>query len=44
LTLAIVTVIFNLHVFFVESVNMRLNAQILDAVMNEVERMRAERG
>jgi len=38
------TLVFNLHVFFVEYGNLRLNGRILDAVMTEVERIRAERG
>jgi hypothetical protein len=44
LTLALTTVVVNLHVFFVEYGNMRLNGQILDAVITDVERIRAERG
>jgi hypothetical protein len=44
LALASATVILNLHVFLVETGSMRLNAQILDSVMDEVERMRAVRG
>lgn len=38
------TLVFNAYVFFVEYGNMRLNAWILDSVMAEVERIRAERG
>jgi hypothetical protein len=38
------TVTVNLYVFVVEYGNMRLNAWILDTVMAEVERIRAERG
>jgi hypothetical protein len=42
--LACATLVFNIYVFFVEYGNMRLNAWILDSVMAEVERIRAERG
>jgi hypothetical protein len=44
LALAGATLLFNLHVFLVEYGNMRLNGHILDAVMLDVERIRAERG
>jgi hypothetical protein len=44
LALVLATLAVNLHVFFVEYGNMRLNGQILDAVITDVERIRAERG
>ena len=44
LVLVLATLFFNLHVFVVEYGNMRLNGQILDAVVTAAERIRAERG
>jgi hypothetical protein len=44
LVLVSATVLVNLRVFIVEYRNMRWNGQILDAVMADVERLRAERG
>jgi hypothetical protein len=44
LTLAGTTMLLNLYVFWVELDNMQLNGRILEAVITEVERMRAEQG
>jgi len=44
LTLVLATLVINLHVFLVEYGNVRLNAQILDAVVTGAESIRAERG
>jgi hypothetical protein len=44
LVLAPVTVLLNVYVFFVEYGNMRINVRILDSVMSDVDRIRAERG
>jgi hypothetical protein len=44
LTLATVTVLLNLYVFWVELGNMELNARILDAVTTAAEQMRKEQG
>ena len=43
-SLAIVTLLINAWAFTVEYRNVRMNAEVIDQVMNEVERIRAERG
>jgi hypothetical protein len=43
-TLAIITLVVNGQAFVVEYFNVRANAAVIDAVLQEVDRIRAERG